>query len=64
MDKAPTPETPNPKLALKKETLQHLKVRTDLKGGVAVAAFPCTHIITHHCAAPQFGAAVINPAAR
>jgi hypothetical protein len=39
------------KLSLKKETLQHLKVRTDLKGGVvALAGGKCT-VVTHHCSA-------------
>ena len=31
-------EVESRKLSLKKETLQHLKVRTDLKGGLAHAA--------------------------
>ena len=37
------------KLSLKKETLQHLKVRTDLKGGLAIALKCCAQ--THSCAA-------------
>jgi hypothetical protein len=64
MDKTTNPKTANSKLALKKETLQHLKVRTDLKGGIALAAVACC-TKTHHCgAALDFGAAVINPVAR
>jgi hypothetical protein len=46
---------------VKKESLQQLKVRTDLKGGIALAAVACC-TKTHHCAAFDFGAAVINPA--
>ena len=42
------PESESRKLSLKKETLQHLKVRTNLKGGVAQVAeatFDCgTHV--------------------
>jgi hypothetical protein len=37
------------KLSLKKETLQHLKVRTDLKGGLVHAALKCC-AQTHSCA--------------
>jgi hypothetical protein len=37
------------KLSLKKETLQHLKVRTDLKGGLAIALKCCAQ--THSCSA-------------
>jgi hypothetical protein len=48
---------------LKKETLQHLKVRTDLKGGIALAAVACC-TKTHHCAAALDFGAVINPIAR
>jgi hypothetical protein len=63
MDNTKSPKTTNPKLALKKETLRHLKVRTDLKGGVAaICGTQCTR--THHCAGLQLGAAVINPIAR
>jgi hypothetical protein len=63
MDKAMKPKTTNSKLALKKETLRHLKVRTELKGGVAaICHTQCTR--THSCAGLQLGAAVINPVAR
>ena len=50
MDGVKSPKSFNPKLSLKKEHLQHLKVRTDLKGGIAFAANPCC-TKTHHCAA-------------
>jgi hypothetical protein len=50
MHRVKSPERLNPKLSLKKESLQHLKVRTDLKGGIAIAANPCC-TKTHHCAA-------------
>ena len=63
MDKATKPKTTSSKLTLKKETLRHLKVRTDLRGGVAaICHTQCT--VTHHCAGLQLGAAVINPVAR
>jgi hypothetical protein len=63
MDKATNPKTTKPKLALKKETLRHLRVRTDLKGGLAaVCQTQCSR--THHCVGAEFGAAVINPIAR
>jgi hypothetical protein len=63
MDKATDPKTAKPKLALKKETLRHLRVRTDLKGGLAaICQTQCTR--THSCVGAQFGAAVINPVAR
>jgi hypothetical protein len=61
MDEATNPKSSNPKLSVKKESLQQLKVRTDLKGGIALAAVACC-TKTHHCAAFDFGAAVINPA--
>jgi hypothetical protein len=44
------PEIESRKLSLKKEILQHLKVRTDLKGGFAIAVAKCC-TATHHCAA-------------
>ena len=50
-----------PQVSVKKESLQQLKVRTDLKGGSRLAAVACC-TKTHHCAAFNFGAAVINPA--
>jgi hypothetical protein len=37
MDKVTKSKSSNLKLSLKKENLQHLKVRTDLKRGVAAA---------------------------
>jgi hypothetical protein len=42
-------EVESRKLSLKKETLQHLKVRTDLKGGLVHAALKCC-AQTHSCA--------------
>ena len=42
-------EVESRKLSLKKETLQHLKVRTDLKGGLAIALKCCAQ--THSCSA-------------
>jgi hypothetical protein len=45
------PEIESRKLSLKKETLQHLKVRTDLKGGVLALAGGKCQIVTHSCAA-------------
>jgi hypothetical protein len=33
MDEATNPKSSNPKLSVKKESPQQLKVRTDLKGG-------------------------------
>jgi hypothetical protein len=63
MDKTTNSNTTSSKLALKKETLQHLKVRTDLKGGIALAAVACC-TKTHHCAAALDFGAVINPIAR
>jgi hypothetical protein len=64
MYKVTNPKTTKPKLALKKETLRHLKVRTDLKGGLAAAICQTQCTRTHHCTGAQFGAAVINPVAR
>jgi hypothetical protein len=49
MDKVTKPKSSNPKLSLKKENLQHLKVRTDLKGGIAFGAVAAC-VVTHHCA--------------
>jgi hypothetical protein len=63
MDKVTNAKSANPKLSLKKESLQHLKVRTDLKGGIAFAALACC-TKTHHCAAALDFRAVINPVAR
>ena len=60
MDKVTNPKPSNSKLSVKKESPQHLKVRTDLKGGV-VAAFG---FICGRSAAQLFGADVINPVAR
>jgi hypothetical protein len=60
MDEVTNPKSSNPK-SVKKESLQQLKVRTDLKGGSRLAAAACC-TKTHHCAAFNFGAAVINPA--
>ena len=37
MDEATNPKSSNPKLSVKKESPQQLKVRTDLKGGIAVS---------------------------
>jgi hypothetical protein len=62
MDKVTAPKSANAKLSLKKENLQHLKVRTDLKGGLAARFLPPCG--TCHCAAAFDLAAVINPVAR
>jgi hypothetical protein len=61
MGKTTNPKTSNSKLSLKKDTLRHLKVRTNLKGGVAVAAV-ARACATYHCPDAQLGGAVINPA--
>ena len=63
MDKVTKPKSSNPKLSLKKENLQHLKVRTDLKGGLA--ARMTGECGTCHCDAKlNFGGVVINPVLR
>lgn len=63
MDKAKVAKSTNSKLASKTETLRHLKVRTDLKGGVAAAfGFICGRI--DPTAAPARAADVINPTVR
>ena len=62
MDKVTNPKSANPKLSLKKENLQHLKVRTDLKGGLAAAVLrPCGSC---HCAVAFDLGAAINPVTR
>ena len=38
-------------LSVNKENLKHLKVRTDLKGGVLALAGGKCQIVTHSCAA-------------
>jgi hypothetical protein len=53
------------KLSLKKETLQHLKVRTDLKGGLVFSQYlaaACTSSCpTACCSRAASFAQVINP---
>jgi hypothetical protein len=62
MEKVTNPKSANAKLSLKKENLQHLKVRTDLKGGLA--AKMTGECGTCHCAFALNLAAVVNPIAR
>jgi hypothetical protein len=63
MDKITNPKSANAKLSLKKENLQHLKVRTDLKGGLA--AKMTGECGTCHCERFALNvAAVVNPIAR
>lgn len=63
MDKAKIAKSSNPQNPPKTETLRHLKVRTDLKGGVAAAfGFICGR--PDPTGAPVGAADIINPTAR
>jgi hypothetical protein len=63
MDKAKIAKSSNSQTPPKQEKLRHLKVRTDLKGGVAAAfGFICGR--TDPTGAPAGVAGVINPTVR
>ncbi len=42
-------EAPKLSLSFRKETIKHLKVRTDLRGGLLVQAAKSECCGTHHC---------------
>jgi hypothetical protein len=63
MDKAKIAKSSSSDIPPRKETLRHLKVRTDLKGGVAAAfGFICGR--GDPTGAPTRAADVVNPTAR